>query len=77
MVPPGVSSTARPAPRQGEAGTASWRAEHCRLGDAALFEAQMIVDREVGDTLALSAAAQAWAAIAAAHYAAANVRYRA
>lgn len=53
-----------------------WRERHCEAGDEALREAEKIADREDGDTLILSAAAQAFAAIAQAHYAAANVRAR-
>lgn len=53
-----------------------WREKHCEAGDAALRDAQEIADREDGDTLILSAAAQTFAAIAQAHYAAANVRAR-
>ena len=53
-----------------------WREDHARAGDAALVVAQEIVDREDGETGVLAQAAQAWAAIAQAHYAAANIRTR-
>lgn len=53
----------------GEVLTQGWRAEHAERGDLALEEAHRLVDMA-----ASVERAQAWAMIAAAHYAAANVR---
>lgn len=61
---------------EGKLLTQEWREEHARAGDEALRDAAEIADRDNGDTVILAAAAQAFAAIAQAHYAAANVRAR-
>lgn len=53
-----------------------WRQDHARAGDEALAEAQKIADREDGDTAVLVMVIQAFAAIAQAHYTAANIRTR-
>lgn len=54
-----------------------WREEHATAGDQALGIARQVADTETGHTITLAAVASAFAAIAQAHYAAANVRARA
>lgn len=53
-----------------------WREEHATAGDQALGIARQVADTETGHTITLAAVASVFAAIAQAHYAAANVRAR-
>lgn len=57
-----------------------WREDHARAGDAALVEAQKLMDegtiKSQGHATIVAATIGAYAAIAQAHYAAANIRTR-
>jgi hypothetical protein len=56
--------------------TQQWREEHCRDGDALLLRAHRLVDDEAWPHAERLSQAAALAAMASAHYAAANVRAR-